>query len=202
MKATRAREGDKREELIRFGVSVFTEKGFYNTSLDEIVKAVGVPKGSFAYYFGSKDAYTVEVIHRYAEYFNKKLDRILCDESMTPIDRLEAFMEEAAIGMERFDFRRGCLVGNLGQELAALDDSFREALLATLRGWQVRVQNCLDEAKRVGQLGQTADCEGLGRLFWYAWEGAVLGAKLEKSRGPLDAVRKALVEHLRAQGAT
>ena len=44
------RNTGKRAELIRIGVAIFTEKGFYNTPLDEIVKAAGVPKGSFYYY--------------------------------------------------------------------------------------------------------------------------------------------------------
>lgn len=192
------RDANKREDLLRIGVAVFTEKGFHNTPIDELVAAAGVPKGSFAYYFGSKDAYTLLVIERYAEYFNKKLDRNLSDGSIEPIDRIRAFMDEATAGMERFEFRRGCLVGNLGQELAALDEAFRKALLATVRGWQCRIRLCLEEAQHAGQLSADADVEGLGRLFWYAWEGAVLGAKLEKSREPLDAVSHAFIGQLRA----
>ncbi|MCW3698908.1 TetR/AcrR family transcriptional regulator [Burkholderia cenocepacia] len=194
------RDANKREDLIRIGVAVFTEKGFHNTPIDELVAAVGVPKGSFAYYFGSKDAYTLAVIERYAEYFNKKLDRILSDGTLEPIDRIKAFMDEATEGMERFEFRRGCLVGNLGQELAALDETFRQALLATVRGWQCRIQLCLEQAQQSGSLSEKADVEGLGRLFWYAWEGAVLGAKLEKSRAPLDSVSEAFIGQLRALG--
>lgn len=190
------REGDKRERLIRVGVAVFTEKGFHNTPIDELVAAAGVPKGSFAYYFGSKDAYTVAVIECYANYFNTKLDRILGDGSMRPIERISAFIEEAALGMERFEFRRGCLVGNLGQELAALNETFRQTLLVTIQGWQKRVALCLAQAQEQGELSASADVDGLSRLFWYAWEGAVLGAKLEKSRAPLDSVRDAFLGQL------
>lgn len=186
----------KREELLRIGVAMFTEKGFYNTSVDEIVAAAGVPKGSFSYYFGSKDAYTLAVVERYADYFNKKLDRALTNAKLNPIDRIKAFTDEATLGMRRFKFRRGCLVGNLGQELAALDEAFRLALLATLRGWEGRIKKCLDEAQRAGDLAKGADTAALAKLFWYAWEGAVLAAKLERSRGPLDAVSDAFISQL------
>lgn len=196
------RENNKREDLLRIGVAVFTEKGFHNTPIDELVAAAGVPKGSFAYYFGSKDAYTIAVIERYAEYFNKKLDRILTDESCLPIDRIRAFMDEAADGMERFAFRRGCLVGNLGQELAALEERFRQALLETVQGWQRRVCQCLQAAQAAGELAEGVDVQGLSRVFWYLWEGAVLGAKLEQSREPLDAARETFIGLLRAQGGT
>ena len=187
---------DKRIELIRFGVEVFTEKGFHNTSIDEIVAAVGVPKGSFAYYFGSKDAYTVAVIEAYGEYFSKKLDNILTNKSVNPIRRIELFTDEAINGVERFDFKRGCLVGNLGQELGSIDDKFRAVLLATLRQWQEKIRICLDEAKEIGELNQGADTAELSSFFWYAWEGAVLGAKLERSRVPLEIVKRAFFKQL------
>lgn len=190
------RDANKREDLLRIGVAVFTEKGFHNTPIDELVAAAGVPKGSFAYYFGSKDAYTLAVIERYAEYFNGRLDRTLSDIRLEPIARIKAFADEAAAGMERFGFRRGCLVGNLGQELAALDETFRQALLEAMHGWQRRIRECLEEARRSGALSRDADAEGLARLFWYAWEGAVLCAKLEKSRRPLDSVSEAFVGRL------
>jgi len=192
------REANKREDLLRIGVAVFTEKGFHNTPIDELVMAAGVPKGSFTYYFGSKDAYALAVIERYADYFNKKLDTVLANTTLAPLDRIQAFVDEAAMGMQRYDFRRGCLIGNLGQELAALDERFRHMLLTVLSGWQHRIRACLEDARAYGELRHDADTDALARLFWYAWEGAVLGAKLEKSREPLDAIARAFIGQVRA----
>jgi TetR/AcrR family transcriptional regulator, transcriptional repressor for nem operon len=197
-------EPGKKEQLIRIGVAVFTEKGFHNTPVEELVAAAGVPKGSFTYYFGSKDAYALAVIDGFNKYFAKKLDRILTDRTVPPIDRIKAFMDEAADGMERFAFRRGCLVGNLGQEIGALDDRFRVALLRVMHDWQERLRVCIEEAKQQGSVAEAVDSAALARLFWYSWEGAVLGAKLERSRAPLEAVGDAFIAHLRslAPGAT
>lgn len=194
--ATPKRDSIKKAMLVRIGVAIFTEKGFHNTPIDELVAQAGVPKGSFSYYFGNKDAYTLAVIQSYADYFNKKLDRCLTNQSLGPIARIESFADEATAGMERFAFRRGCLVGNLGQELGALDETFRLALLAALVGWQSRIQTCLEEAQKADELAPNADAAALARLFWYAWEGAVLGAKLEKSRAPLDGVSAAFIGYL------
>ncbi|MCW5595603.1 MAG: TetR family transcriptional regulator C-terminal domain-containing protein [Anaerolineales bacterium] len=186
----------RRDELLRIGVATLTEKGFHNTSIDELALAAGVPKGSFAYYFGSKDAYTVEVIETYGQYFVKKLDRILTNQEFKPLDRLKVFADEAAHGMEKYSFRRGCLVGSLAQELGALDDRIRSVLLETLQTWQGRIRTCLDEAKAAGDLLPDADTPELARLFWYTWEGAVLAAKLERSRAPLDIVSEAFQRQL------
>ncbi|MDN7451320.1 TetR family transcriptional regulator C-terminal domain-containing protein [Burkholderia multivorans] len=193
---TTKRDNGRRAELVRLGVAILTEKGFYNFSLDELVAMAGVPKGSFHYYFNSKDAYGLEVIQAYADYFAKKLDQHLLDASLSPIERIKGFTEDAAHGMERHNFKRGCLVGNLSQELAALDETFRNALLDVIQDWRSRIRTCLEEGKRVGEIREDADTEALARYFWNAWEGAVMCSKLEKSREPLDDAAAAFLAHL------
>lgn len=187
------RNNGKRAELIRIGVAILTEKGFYNTPLDEIVKAAGVPKGSFYYYFKSKDIYTLAVIQTYSDYFIRKLDKHLLNQDKTPLNRIRGWTEDAGQSLAKYDFKRGCLVGNLGQELAALDENYRIVLRDVLDSWCKKIQDCLDEAKRVGEISPEADTAALSKFFWNAWEGAVLYTKLDKSRAALDLARDAFL---------
>jgi len=168
-------------ELIRSGMEILTEKGYSATGIDEILRRVGVPKGSFYHYFGSKDAFGAELIQSYSNFFKHKLDRFLLDEKLSPIDRLAAFMNDAAEGMAHYEFNRGCLIGNLGQEMGALPESFRDQLKAVFADWQLKVEQCLEEAKSAGQIPDNTDCKSAAYLFWTGWEGAVLRAKLERS---------------------
>jgi TetR/AcrR family transcriptional repressor of nem operon len=177
---------DTREALLHCGMEVLTEQGFAATGIDAVLKRVRVPKGSFYHYFDSKEAFVQEVLQRYAGYFARKLDRWLLDESVLPLQRLSNFVEDAKAGMARHQFRRGCLVGNLGQEITALPASFRQTLEDVLLDWQVRLANCLAEAVRLGQLRQGSDCDALAAYFWIGWEGAVLRAKLVQDAQPLD----------------
>ncbi len=176
---------ETREALIRTGLAVLTEKGFAATGIDEVLRQVGVPKGSFYHYFDSKEAFGREVIAAYAAYFGRKLDSAFADEALSPLRRLEAFVADAADGMARFDFRRGCLIGNLGQEMASLPEPYRDLLEAVFRDWERRLSACLDAAKAAGELTAGVDCERMARSFWIGWEGAVLRAKLIRSAEPL-----------------
>ena len=177
---------DTRELLLRAGLEILTEKGFSATGLDEILGHVGIPKGSFYHYFASKEAFGLAIIERYGEFFAKKLDRHLCNPTLSPLDRLHAFVNDAKAGMARHDFRRGCLVGNLGQEMGALSESFRVQLKNTFEDWQARFSVCLIEAQKAGQIARDTDANQLAAFFWIGWEGAVLRAKLEQSPGPLE----------------
>ena len=194
--ATPSRSDIKRKQLVDVGTAIFTQKGFFNTGLDEIVQAAGVPKGSFYYYFGSKEAYAHEVIANYAAYFAKKLDRTLSDPSLPPLKRLRAFTDDATRAVLRFEFKRGCLVGNLGQEMATLEDDFRVRLLALLKDWRARFTACIDDAKAAGDIATPVPSDQLAEFFWSAWEGAVLCAKLERSARPLDNVSTLFFDHL------
>lgn len=175
-----------RESLVRAGVAFLTEKGFASTGLDEILKSVNVPKGSFYHYFESKESYGIELIKSYASYFADLLDSNYLDASLPPLQRIAAFMEEAKNNMARYKFRRGCLVGNLGQEMAVIPDSFRQLLIETLHDWQSRTAVCLKLAQAENQISSNLDCDMVAASFWIGWEGAVLRAKLERSGAPID----------------
>lgn len=186
----------KRQMLINIGTVLFTQKGFSSTSLDEIVVSAKIPKGSFYYYFRGKEDFAIEVIKNYGNYFSRKLERILDDQTKSPIERLKAFMNEATRGVMRYEFKRGCLIGNLGQEMASLEEGFRIALLDVIRDWRDRIEACIEEAKQVGEINIIVDSNVLSRFFWSAWEGAVLCAKLEQSERPLQIVSEVFIDQL------
>lgn len=177
---------ETREALLRAGVEALTEKGFAATGIDGILRRAGVPKGSFYHYFSSKEAFGAELIDRYGGYFARKLDRFLLDESRPPLARLRAFMADAGEGMARYRYQRGCLIGNLGQEMGALPESYRQRLGQVFADWQARVARCLADARAAGEIPAGADCERLAAFFWIGWEGAVLRAKLEGNAAALD----------------
>jgi TetR/AcrR family transcriptional repressor of nem operon len=176
---------DTRQSLVRYGTQVLTEQGFESTGIDQILKHLEIPKGSFYHYFPSKEAFGLAVIDSYAEYFGRKLDKWLLDITLAPLARLAAFIEDARHGMIRHDFRRGCLIGNLSQEFGAAHETFATRLEHTFKDWQRRLAVCLDEAKSNGELSSRANSEELAAFFWIGWEGAVMRARLIRSDTPL-----------------
>nr|WP_308823881.1 TetR/AcrR family transcriptional regulator [Sodalis praecaptivus] len=181
-----AADPDTRQALIRAGIAMLTEQGFTASGIDGILKAVGVPKGSFYYYFPSKAAFGQAIVAGYGDYFTARLARCLTQSDLTPLARLQVFIEQSAAGMAKYDFRRGCLVGNLGQEIAVLPAGYCQQLSAILHGWQRQVADCLRLAQAAGEIHFQADCAALAEFFWIGWEGAVMRARLAGNCQPLD----------------
>jgi len=180
-------------------MELLTEQGFTATGLDAVLKRAGVPKGSFYHYFVNKDAFGMAVMDAYDDYFKRKLDRWLLNEERAPLERLEDFVADAARGMGRHRFTRGCLVGNMTQELGALPHGFRERLDAILVGWQNAVGHCLKAAQAQGSISRALDADQLAEFFWIAWEGAVMRARLVQTDRPLATFIQAFLSSLGAR---
>ena len=57
------KKGERRkQELLRTAYEMFITKGYENTSVDDIINAAGIAKGTYYYYFETKEAMLEEVI--------------------------------------------------------------------------------------------------------------------------------------------
>ena len=178
--------GDTRSAIIWCGTELLTERGFQITGIDEILSIVGVPKGSFYYYFKSKREFGVAVVDNYVQFYAQKMALLFDNPERTPLQRLQDFVDDGKVGMAKYDFKRGCLIGNMGQELAALNEEFRERLEQVMQTWEARVTALFQLARDTGEIAPTHDPESLSQFFWIGWEGAILRSKLTRSVAPLD----------------
>ncbi len=177
---------DTREKLLKVGVEILTLKGFFAIGLEEILSSAGVPKGSFYHYFKSKEDFGLQVIDAYDLYFQKRLQQTLGQKNLSPLSRIEAFVEKGKEGMERHGFTRGCLAGNLGQEMGSLNQNYRNRIEKLFEDWQNAFADCFSDAIQAKELSNQADPSALAWFFVTGWEGAVLRAKLCQSSEPLD----------------
>tara|TARA_B110000438_G_scaffold293276_1_gene332844 strand:- start:2218 stop:2850 length:633 start_codon:yes stop_codon:yes gene_type:complete len=178
--------GQTKQLLIQSGVEYFTEFGFASSGIDLILKKVSVPKGSFYHYFSSKEAFGLAVIDEYSRYFAKKLDIHLLNETNKPLVRIANFANDAKEGMSRYNFKRGCLIGNLEQEVTLLPESHRQQLLTTFDDWQQKMTYCLQLAQQEKTISTSLDCKVLASFFWLGWEGAIAKSKLTQNLAPID----------------
>ncbi len=181
--------GETRARLVQIGTEILSEKGFSSTGLEEILDKAGVPKGSFYYYFESKAKFGFAVIDNYDYLWAQKLTRLLRDPAVAPLRRIDNYIAEGIRGLEKYAFRRGCLIGNMGQEMPALDEAFRDRILKVFSSWAGQLAICLREAREAGELRDDIDIDDAAQFFWFAWEGAILQAKLEQSVEPIERFR-------------
>ncbi|MCA0988365.1 TetR/AcrR family transcriptional regulator [Guptibacillus algicola] len=70
-----------KHELTVKSIELFEKKGFSETSIQDIVDAIGVTKGTFYYYFKSKEALLMDIHSSYIDNMIKQQKEILEDRS-------------------------------------------------------------------------------------------------------------------------
>ncbi|OGU16441.1 MAG: TetR family transcriptional regulator [Geobacteraceae bacterium GWC2_53_11] len=176
---------DTRTEIIRIGTDLISRNGYYATGIDAVLKEAAVPKGSFYHYFKSKEEFGLAVIEHFAERFELRLVASLTDEEVTPLNRIRNYLETGLARVSQNNCTKGCLIGNLGQEMADVNERFRTRLDEIFASWKERFAACLTEAQHLGELSPTADPHVLAGFILSGWEGSILRAKVMKSPQPM-----------------
>lgn len=83
---------NKKKELLALAEKLFLEKGYEQTSIDDILKESGISKGGFYHYFKSKDEILSESISSIIEESVKYLHPVVNDEKLNALEKFKLFM--------------------------------------------------------------------------------------------------------------
>jgi TetR/AcrR family transcriptional repressor of nem operon len=187
---------DTKKRILSVGAGIVHNKGFNNTGIQEVLTAAGVPKGSFYFYFQSKNDFGLQLIDFYAQYIFLQLEEAKARPESTALDRLRQFFAGFLDQFDQNKCRGGCPIGNMAQEMGDLNEDFRERLQTVYAGLQTGIAQLLDQAVSQGQLDIDVDTRELAGFILNAWQGAMLQMKVDKSTGPLHSFERMVFERL------
>lgn len=169
-----------REKILTEGLKVVHEHGFAGASVRDIVRAAGVPQGSFTNHFASKEAFGLEILERYFADSRRIMDETLRNDALPPLQRLGAFIDSAMALGGGDDARKGCLIGNFSAEVSEHSDLLRQRIIEIFGEIRAAIAYCLDAAVRAGELPKDFDVEGVAGFIQSGLQGATLVAKAER----------------------
>ena len=127
------RSAETREKLFRAALKLFSEKGFGETTVEDITNAADVGKGTFFNYFPSKE----HILIAFGEMQLGKLQQAV-DNLCHSNESMPAFLRSLSVRMT--------------EEPARAPDVVRAILLANLSGSSVRQIMCANHARAHGLL--------------------------------------------------
>ena len=177
-----------REEIIQAGLKCLVEKGFNAVAVQDITDAADVPKGSFYNHFESKEALGVEVVERYGA--NQTRREILTDPTVPPLQRLRRHFDRISALFADSHFARNCILGGFSAELANQSETIRESLRKLYGQWTKDLEMAIGEAQAKGEIANKIKASDMAAFLLDAYEGALLRARVERSRKPFDRFMK------------
>lgn len=142
-------------------MQVFWSQGYEATTLQDLLKAMGLSKSSFYQTFGGKKELFLRCISRYREKVSKALADLLesSDSGRSFIERM--LLNSAAEARRTNDMRRGCLLMNTATECAQKDSDIAELVSLGFEGLRVILCQAVRRGQTEGEITQDLEAEAL-----------------------------------------
>lgn len=193
-----------RQTILDTGRGLVLQKGFGGLGLQEVLKASGVPKGSFYYYFPSKEAFGCALLQQYVDEYLQQVDLLFTVGAGTGRDRLMrywwAWLADPRGDAAASGWAEDCLVVKLAAEVADLSEDMRRVLSDGVDILQARIAALIAEARADGSLPPGAPPAGMAQALYQMWLGAALLAKLTRERTPMEQALRATEQLLACTG--
>lgn len=126
--------GTAKAALLQAALTVFREKGYAATSVDDICRAAGRTKGSFFHHFASKEALAVAAAAHWAETTSAFFAAAAYQQIADPLERLLGYLafRQAILAGALPEFT--CLVGTMVQEVYGTNPEIRDACAGSIFG--------------------------------------------------------------------
>ncbi len=153
------------------GLELFYKKGYYNTSVDDILKELSLSKGAFYYHFDSKEDFFTQIIENL-------LVRRVYSMLIEPIEGHDNALElitncfenalETAVHNE-LDF--GFVLNNFINEFNGRNENIMKHLNDILKIWEVNLISAIQKGKFNGHIDRHVDAEGVALFLMSSYIG-------------------------------
>ncbi|MCP2256205.1 transcriptional regulator, TetR family [Prauserella aidingensis] len=131
---------------------VFWDKGYAGTSLEDLLAASGLGKGSLYGAFGDKRTLFLRVLREYDE-ANDRMLRAWLDEADRSVDVIRGFVTGPLRDPDGDQARRGCLLANTAMELSV---SASDVAAEARRSYAATTSVLVDAIRRAQREGDVA----------------------------------------------
>ncbi|MGW4833452.1 TetR/AcrR family transcriptional regulator [Amycolatopsis japonica] len=178
------RRTNTRQRMLDSAADLFHQQGYHATGLNQLVAAVGAPKGSLYFHFpGGKEQLAAEAIRQSADRLCDQL-RTIAANAPDIVTGIENVVDALATSLEESDFQRGCPLATVALDASGDSEAIRQACADGYKSWHTVIADALDTAK----------ADHLATVVLAAIEGGLLLAKTLHDTAPL----RAIAPHLRA----
>ena len=176
-----------KQRLLDVGMAMLLQHGYHGLGIQALLGAAHTPKGSFYHHFVDKEDFALQVIDQYMRGVHAGLDECLGAKGRPPLERVRRFFELTQESYEKEGYL-GCLLGGLGQELSGANEVFRLKIERCFSRIAERTAECLEEARKRGDIPAESDTLRMASLLVDCWEGAALRSRLRGNAAPLSAM--------------
>ena len=146
------------QEAINRCMLLFWEQGYFNTSIDDLVKVSGLNRATIYNQFGNKDAFFKAMLEQYETEVTSQLTAPLLQKP-NGLKAIHAFFEQFIILSEEGRLKNGCFYINAAADIPLYAPEIAEKVNAFISYLTNLFRNALTMAQSAGEISQNLDIE-------------------------------------------
>ena len=161
-----------RQDIITKALELFSVKGYFNTSINDILEATGLTKGGLYGHFQSKEALWEAAYDEAVKIWREIIFRDI-KETMNPLERIRRLITNDMcnyLGKEVFP--GGCFFLNMLVELSGQSEQMKKRILRGFKGIERLIESWLKEAEQMGMVIPGLDYEEISNFIFITLNGA------------------------------
>ena len=177
------------EEVLDKAVAVFWAKGYEATSMQDLVEAMGIQRGSLYATFGSKQQLFLQSLERYGKVVVKQFLDIL-ESKASAIESIELFFAQLVEHLLTAGPLRSCLVTNSAIERGLRDEATKQQVLHLLNALEMGFYKTLERAQKNGEISTELDLNKLANFLTSNMQGLLVMGKVCSERSVLEGINQ------------
>jgi TetR/AcrR family transcriptional regulator, transcriptional repressor for nem operon len=172
-----------KEQLVDRTLGVWLDRGFEGASVNDLVAAAGVPKGSFYNHFPSKETFAVAHVQRYVR--GLELESLVEAEGPT-LDVIRQHFNRQLAARTVADLEPGCLLGTFSTGVSSAYPELLSAVRDGFAQWIDALTQVISRARDSGEIASDLDPADVAAALVDGLQGALARARITGDARPLE----------------
>lgn len=153
------------------GLELFYRKGYYNTSVDDILKELSLSKGAFYYHFESKEDFFIQIIENLLarRVYSMLIEPIEGHDNA--LDLITNCFENALETAVHNELDYGFVLSNFMNDFNGRNENIMKHLNDILKIWEVNLVSAIQKGKFNGYIDRHVDAEGVALFLMGSYIG-------------------------------
>ena len=147
------------------GLELFYQQGYYNTSVDDILKSLSLSKGAFYHHFQSKEDFFISIIQNLIvqKVYSMLIEPVEAKEN--PLRVIESCFDNALETAEFNEMDFGFILSNFMVEFNGRNPEISKYLRDIYKVWEVNLVSTLQKGKTDGYIARHVDSESVANYL-------------------------------------
>jgi len=171
---------DTRKRLVQAALRLFATRGYYHTSIADILRQSGCKRGTLYHYFSSKEELGYAVIDEHVRLLLEQSALSPLGSKEDPIDRLLRVIDALPSRLDLDDDDTETITAGISARMATVHEGFRQRVVEKLSLLVEEIERIIREGIADGQIADTVEPRRLAHVAMIFGQGLQTAGLLEQ----------------------